>query len=124
MGFATSESGVMEQEETQSASDERVIQMRRVLLDVSPPSIGHHVSWVRAGDEVLLEIGYFDHSAVHDRMRTASNESGSFEMEWFVTDRFIFTRDHAARLSVVFGDLSKILATIADERRREQHDGE
>jgi len=114
----------MEQEQTQAPSESQTIRMRRVLLDVAPPSIGHHVAWVRAGDEVLLEVGYFDHTAIHDRMRTAPDDASSLELEWFVTNRFIFTRDHAARLAAVFGELSNVLGTIAEERRREQHEDE
>lgn len=104
--------------EEQAEGATRTIQMRRVLLDVGPPSIAHHVGWIRAGNEVLLEIGYLDHRAIHEHMRTVAENASPIEIEWFVTNRFIFTSDHAARLSKVFGELAEQLK--ANIRTEEQ----
>jgi hypothetical protein len=107
----------MEEEAQPEAVDKRIIQMRRVLLDVGPPSVAHHVGWIRAGNEILLEIGYLDHRAIHEHMKSVATEDSSpVEVEWFVTNRFMFTRDHAPRLAAVFGELTRMLEALKDDQ--------
>ena len=102
------------EEQAQPTAETRV-SMRRVLLDVGPPSIAHHIGWIRAGSEILLEIGYLDHRAMHEVMRAAEQkEPGlNIEVEWFVTNRFTFTRDHAPRLAIAFSQLTKMLESLS-----------
>lgn len=99
----------------EQAQPETRMKVRRVLLDVGPPSIAHHVSWIRAGSEILLEIGYLDHRAV--LAARAAQDPSTVDVEWFVTNRFTFTVDYARQLASAFGELTRMLESVGDGER-------
>jgi hypothetical protein len=89
-------------------------QLRRVLLDVSPPKSAHLMSWTRAGTQVLLEIGYFDLYSLHQQRQPAFD--GERVLEWFITDRFIVDIDTATRMAQSLSDLATHLSELGEEK--------
>ena len=95
------------------------LELRRVLLDAGPPSAAHNFGWARVGAEVVLEVGYFDLSAIHAAVQKSSETSEEIiPVDWFITNRFVMSLDAAERLveivQLLKADLQKLKRAIPE----------
>lgn len=83
-------------------NEKRPAEVRRVLVDTSPPRAANHFGWTRVNDQFLIEVGYYDLTTFAHLLQ----QPGSMEIDWFVTDRFILDADTALRFAELFSQLT------------------
>lgn len=79
------------------------LQVRRILLDMSPPQAAHGFGWARVADQFMLEVGYFDLRVWSDMLKRPDAKLGVEPpqpdgIDLFITNRFVMDIASAGRL--------------------------
>jgi hypothetical protein len=89
-------------------------EIRRVLLDAAPPKAAHLITWTQAGNQILLDVGYFDLHEIHKQAQPDFAEERV--LDWFITDRFILDIDSARR---IIESLQQLHSHLASQERQQ-----
>jgi hypothetical protein len=106
---------VIERMSQPEASGEGVANIRRILVNPSPPKAAHLMGWTRVGDQVLLEVGHFDLLAVHQQV-SGETPPKALNIDWLVTDRFILNVEAAERFIAATAELAGALEAYKSEQ--------
>ena len=98
---------------------EPTVNLRRILVNAAPPRAAHHASWTQVGNQILLEVGYFDLYAIQQQMASgeeaaaeagpaasAAHTSNTLNIDWFITDRYLLDFETGERLARTFAALA------------------
>lgn len=95
------------------------VELRRVLLDPSPPRAAHAFGWSRVGEQFQIELGYLDLQVVGELLKNKKNEGEiAGTTDWYITDRFILDTASVERLI----EIVKLLSEEYERFKKAQRD--
>lgn len=96
-------------------SAEATANIRRVLVNAAPPKAAHMLGWTRIGEQVLLEVGYFDLFAINQQIAGRETPPDKLNIDWLITDRFILDLETAERITGTMRELGDELVRMREE---------
>ncbi len=85
------------------SSPDHIVNIRRILVNAAPPRAAHLAGWTLVGEQILLEIGYFDLLAASQQRPPAGSLA---TIDWLVTDRFILDLESGERIGKALHEMA------------------